>query len=182
LQAVRILEFVDEDVAKALGVMRAQHFVALEQLVRSQQELSEVDDALCPALLVVRSIKIDEAACALVGDMNIPGAQALFLVSIDEGLHLARREAILVGVQTLEHSLYCRELVLRIEDLKRLRQTCIAVVKPQHPVGETVKRSNPHPAQIDRQHRREAGEHFSRRLVGKGDRKHGTGRRVPFLD
>ena len=178
LQAVRILEFVDEDVAEALLVVRPQYLVALDQLVGAQQQLGEIDHALGPALLVVRRIEVHEAARLLVGDMHVRRAQPLFLLAVDEGLHFARRKAILVRVQSLQHALDGRELVLRVENLEGLRQAGIAVVEPQHAVGKAVKRPDPHPAQVDRQHRREPREHLARRLVGERDREHGAGRNL----
>jgi hypothetical protein len=62
-------------------------------------------------------------------------------------------------------------LIGGIEDLKGLRQPGVAVVRAQDAVAQSVKSADPHAAGVDRQHRRNAGEHFARGLVGEGHRQ-----------
>src|SRR5512140_3678151 len=57
LQSVGVLEFVDQDGAKARAVVLAQRFVRVEQFVAAQQQLGEIDHALAPALRVIRGIQ-----------------------------------------------------------------------------------------------------------------------------
>ena len=46
LQAVGVLELVDQDVLEALAVVAAQDLVAPEQLIAAQQQLGEVHHSL----------------------------------------------------------------------------------------------------------------------------------------
>ena len=66
LQPVRVLELVDQDVAEARLIVRAQHFVSLQQLVAPEQQLREIDHALLAALLVVGGVELARAAAELV--------------------------------------------------------------------------------------------------------------------
>ncbi len=49
-----------------------------------------------------------------------------------------------------------------------MRQSGIAVVRPQHAIAQPVEGADPHAAGVDRQHPGNADEHFPRGLVGKG--------------
>jgi hypothetical protein len=56
------------------------------------------------------------------------------------------------------------------------------VVRAQEAVAQAVKGADPHATRADRQHRRDAREHFLRRLVGERDSEDAAGRHVARLD
>ncbi len=70
LQPVRILKLVDQDVAKPLLIMLAQHLVSIEKLVTPQQQLGEVDHTFAIALRVILRIQLDEFAVVIVVDFD----------------------------------------------------------------------------------------------------------------
>jgi hypothetical protein len=182
LQAVGILELVHQDVREAPLVVGAQHFVAREQLEAAQQQLGEIDRALAVALRVVLRVDLDEAARILVQRLDLRCAQALVLVGVDEVLHLARRVLLVVHAERLHHALEQRQLVLGVQDLEGLRQSRVAMVRAQQPVAQAVEGAHPHPARVDRQHGRDAGEHLARRLVGERDGEQGVRADLSGLD
>src|SRR5437763_9952839 len=112
LQAVSVLELVDQDVLEALRIMGAQDLVPFQQLVAAQEQLREIDDALALQLLVVGGVEVGHAARVLVRDGYLARANALLLVGVDEPAELARREALIVHVEALRQALDQRELVL----------------------------------------------------------------------
>src|SRR3954449_6785658 len=44
-------------------------------------------------------------------------------------------------------------------------------MRTQHAIAQAMKRTYPHPARVDRQHRRDAGQHLARRFVSERDRE-----------
>ena len=167
LQVVGVLELVDQDVLEARLVMLAQRLVALQQLEGAQQQLGEIDHALALALHVVQLIQLDHLAFDRVVGLDLVGAQALVLGVVDEVLQVLGRVLFVVDVVGLEQALDHRQLVLRVEDLERLRQRGVAVMGAQEAVAQAVEGADPHAARADRQHRREARQHFLGRLVGE---------------
>ena len=182
LQPVGVLELVDEDVAKAMRVVRAQELVSRQQLVAAQKQLGEVGHALALALRVVGGVDLDGTARLVVGGLHIACPLAFLLPAVDEPLHLARRETVVVDVHGLQQPLHHGELVGGIEDLEGLRQPRVAVMDPQHPVAQAVEGADPHAARVHRQHRGEARQHLARRLVRERDRKQPRRRNQPVLD
>jgi hypothetical protein len=69
-------------------------------------------------------------------------------------LQVARRILLVVDVERLQQALDRRQLVGGIEDLERLRQARVAVMRAQQPVAQAVEGADPHAARVDRQHRR----------------------------
>jgi hypothetical protein len=55
----------------------------------------------------------------------------------------------------------------RNRDLERLRQTGIAVMGAQQAITQAVESAYPHATGIDRQHRRQAHQHFLGGFIGK---------------
>ncbi len=182
LQPIGILEFIHQDMPEAVAVVLAQDLVPRKQLVGPQEKLGEIHHPLALALLVVGGVNLGEAAGGFVRDLDVFSALALFFRRIDEVLRLARREPFFVDVERLQDALDRRVLVLRIEDLKELRQAGVAVMRAQEAVAQAVKGADPHPAGVDRQHRRDAREHFLCRLVGEGDGEDAVRADVPGLD
>ena len=184
LQDVRVLELVDEQVREAAAIMLAQAVALREELVASQQQLGEIDHAFALAHRVVERVVLDQAPRELVARLDLVRAQALLLRPGNEMLQLPRRKPLVVDAVRLVQPLDQRELVLRVHDLEELRQVRVAVMRAQHPVAEAVERADPHPAHVDRRHRRQAHQHLLRRLVRERDgenrqRRRLTGREQP---
>ena len=171
LQPVGVLELVHQDVAEARPVMVAQRLVAAPA-ARSSAAAAPRNPPR-PRCCTARRrrhrcsfMRRVNSSCASTCGARSPSS----LVAADEPLHLAGREALLVHVEALQQPLDERELVLRVEDLEQLRQPRLAVVRAQQAVAQAMEGADPHAAGIDRQHRRDARQHFLRRLVGEGDR------------
>jgi hypothetical protein len=126
LKAIGVLELVDQDVAEACLVMLAQGLVALQQLIRAQQQFGKINHALAPALRFIRRIQLDAAAGEGVVGFCLGGADPLLLVRVDEMHQLARRKFLVVDVENLQQALDRRQLVGRIENLELRRQSGLA--------------------------------------------------------
>ena len=171
LQTIGVLELIDQDVAETASIVFTQMVVARQQLIRAQQQLGKIDHAFALALTVVFGVDIHHAPRKIVVRLDLVGAFAFFLLRRDEPLHLAWRITLFVNVQRPHQALHQRELILGIENLEHLRQPGFAVMRAQHAVAQAVEGAHPHAAGVDRQHRRQPGHHFLRRLVGKSHGK-----------
>ena len=58
LDGVGVLEFVDQELAEAVAVVRQQRRVVAQQLVRAQQQLGEIDQAGAVAALLVGRVQL----------------------------------------------------------------------------------------------------------------------------
>ena len=74
------------------------------------------------------------------------------------------------------HKRLTAELVLRVQNLKSLRQAGELVVRAQEAVAQAVEGAYPHAAHVDGQHGGEAREHLLGRLVGERDGQDAAGR------
>ena len=133
-------------------------------------------------MFVVRRVNVLHAPRELILRLDLRRAPAFILGRRHEPLHLARGKAFLVHVERLQQSLDERELVLGVEDLKRLWQSGFPVVRAQQAVAQAVEGTDPHAAGVDRQHCRDAGEHLLCRLIGERDRNEPVRARLPGLD
>ncbi len=176
LQFVGVLKLVDQNVAETLLVVPPQRFVALQQFEGAQQQFGEIDHAFALALRFVGGVQLDAAPRPVVPGFDGGGAQALFLLRIDEMAQLARRELFVIDIEGFQEALDRGLLVGGIENLEQLRQAGVAMVGAQQAVAEAVKGADPHAFDVDRQHGGQARLHFLGRLVGEGHRQH-AGRR-----
>src|SRR3546814_14483393 len=98
------------------------------------------------------------------------GAFALFFGAVDESLHIARREHVVVYTRAFEQTLDQGKLVGRIEELEGLRQARIAMVRAQEAIAQAVECTHPHAPRIDGQQAGEAGKQLARdrEMVGAG--------------
>ncbi len=181
LQAVGVLELVDQDVAKAPLVVLAHGVVVAQEFVASQHELAEVDHALALALFFVQLVELDLLAVVVAADFHVARAPAVFLGAGDEPLRLLRRKALVVDVVLLHEPLDGRELVLRVEDLEGRGQVGQLPVRAQEAVAQAVEGADPHAAHIDRQHGRQARHHLLGGLVGEGHGEDAAGRHLARL-
>ncbi len=182
LQAIGVLELVDQDVAEAPLVVLAQRRVVAQELVRAKHQLGEVDDAFPLALRVVGFVDLRQDAALLVLHLDVLGPQAVVLGAGDRPRQLLRRMALLVEVHRLDDALDGRELVARIEDLEALRQRGELPVRAQEPVAQAVEGADPHAAHGNREHRVEPRQHLLGGLVGERHRHHAAGRKLAGLD
>jgi hypothetical protein len=101
--------------------------------------------------------------------LDIAWTQAVLFRTVDKTLDIARRILFVINAIRFEQSLNRCELIGCIENLKRLRQACVAVVRAQHAITKTMESANPQTTRIDRQNRRHARNHLARSLIGKRD-------------
>ena len=181
LQLVGVLKLVDQDVAKAPLVVLADRVVVAQHLVAAQHQLTKIDHALALALLFIELVNRHLAPGLFVLQLNLMGAQAVFLAAANKPLHLLLRKTLIVQRELLVQALDRRELILRVENLKALRQVGSLSVGAQKPIAQAVKGADPHAAHIERQHGRQPRHHLARRLVGEGHRQHAAGRDLAGL-
>ena len=140
--------------------------------MRTQQQLGKIDQ---PGTLAEFFIGlIDRNLLALVRItlvFNVLRALTFILARIDIPLRLAWWPAAFIQLQRLEYAPYNPVLVIGIQHLKGLRQSCVFPVSAQQTVRQTVKRPDPHTACRHPDQLFDTGPHFSGCLVGEGHRK-----------
>ena len=181
LQLVGVLKFVDQNVSKTPLVVLAYRVVVAQHLVAAQHQLTKIHHALALALLFIELVNRHLAPGLFVLQLNLMGAQAVFLAAANKPLHLLLRKALVVQRELLVQALDGGELVLRVENLKTLRQVGSFGMCAQKPVAQAVEGADPHAAHIERQHGREARHHLACGLVGEGHRQNPAGRDLPGL-
>ena len=129
LQLVGVLKLIDQHVLKPALVVLADGVVVAQQFVRAQHQLAKVHHAFALALFFVQLVDLDLLARIAVMRGHIAGAHAFFLAVGNEVGQLLGRKTLVVHVVLLAQALDGRELVLRVEDLERLRQACRLVVR-----------------------------------------------------
>ena len=175
------MKLVDQNVAETPLVVLADRVVVAQHLVAAQHQLTKIHHALALALLFIELVNRHLAPGLFVLQLNLMGAQAVFLAAANKPLHLLLREALIVQRELLVQALDGRELVLRVENLKTLRQVGSFGMGAQKPVAQAVEGAYPHAAHIERQHGRQARHHLACGLVGEGHRQHPAGRDLPGL-
>src|SRR3546814_20795475 len=90
LQGIGILELVDQNVLEATLIMLAYGCVALQQLIRAQQQFGKIDHTLAFALVLITLIDVNQAATVRNPDIDLPGALAFFLATFDKTLEIKR--------------------------------------------------------------------------------------------
>ena len=150
------------------------HVVA-QQFVRAQHQFAKVHHAFALALLFVQLVQLHLAAGLVIAHRHIARALAVLLAARNEILKLLRRKAVFVHIELLAQALDGRQLVLRVQNLKGLRQARQLVVRPQKAVAQAVEGANPHGVHVHRQHGLQAQLHFFGRFVGEGHRQNAAG-------
>ena len=175
LQFVGVLKLVDQDVTKAPLVMLADGRVVAQHFITAQHQLAKVHHAFALALLFIELVKLSLTAGIAVAHWHILRAHALFFAVRNKPTQLLGREAVFVHRQLLAQALDGAELVLRVQNLKGLRQGGGFEMRPQKAVAQAVERANPHATHRNRQHGRQAGDHLFGSFVGKSDRQNAAG-------
>ena len=96
LQAVGVLELVDQHMAKTALVVFAQWVVVAQQLEAAQHQLAKIDHALALALVFVELVNLNLFAGIGVTGFHIGWAQPVFFASGNEPLGLLGRKAFVV--------------------------------------------------------------------------------------
>ena len=169
LEPVGVLKLIDQDVAESALVMLADRVVVAQQLVGAQHQLAEVDHAFALALVFIQLVDLDLLSRLGIAGFDHRGAMALFFAARNEILDLLGREALVIDVVLLHQALDGRELVLRVQDLERLRQVGELVVRAKKAVAQAMKGADPHAAHVQRQHGGQPRHHLLCRLVGERD-------------
>ena len=105
----------------------------------------------------------------------MPRAQPFVFLPVDEPLRLLGRPARLIEVEFAANALDDPQLIVAIENLELLGQSCLAPMRFQESMREAVE--GPHPETVGGhlQHILYAAPHFSGCLVGERDGQHGMG-------
>ena len=106
---------------------------------------------------------------------HVFGALAVLFAGSDKPHQLLGWKAFVVHIELLAQTLDGRQLILRVQDLKALRQVGHLVVRPQKTVAQAMESAYPHAAHIHRQHAGQAQHHLFGGFVGKRHRQHAPG-------
>ena len=170
LDAVRVLELVDEEVAEPVAVVVAELGYVAQEFEAPQQQLGEIHDARLFAAFFVQLVEMDELlARRVVAIGEVLRAPALILAGVDEALHLARNPALLVELLLADDLAHQALLVVLVEDLERLRQARLPPVPAQHAVREAVEGPDPERIRRHAEKRLDSPAHLGRGLVRERD-------------
>ena len=124
--------------------MREHIGTITQQLVRAQQQLGEIDAAAAIALFLIGLVQLDELTPVRIPIiLQILGPQSVILARIDEPHDLFRHPAGFVEIQSLHDPADRAQLIFRVDDLKRLRQSGFAPMHAQQPMSDAVKGTDP---------------------------------------
>src|SRR6187397_1333758 len=124
-------------------MVREPGYLALE-LVAAQQQLGKIDHTAPPAGFLVALVEPDHLAprrIATVAELLRP--ESFVLLRIDEPRDLAWDPARLVELERADELAHHPLLILGIQDLEALRQSRVAPVQSQQPIGDAVERADP---------------------------------------
>ncbi len=179
MNCVGVLKLVDQQKLKALAVVVQDVGAVAQQLVGAQQDLGKVDQARLVAVLFVGLIYAQHLLGVQVAVMiDVLRSQAFVLAAVDKPLHLTWRPLGLVQFQVFQDAADQSVLVVRVEDLKGLRQFCILPVGAQETMRQRVEGADPHAADRLTKQVFDAVTHLGRSLVGEGHRHDVVGRRI----
>jgi hypothetical protein len=128
--------------------MLANGVVVTQQFIAAQHQFAKVHHTLALALFFVKLVDLDFFTGLRVFGHDRSRAQSVFFAAADKPLNLFGGPALVVNTKLLVQPLDGRQLVLGVENLKRLRQTRQFVMRAQQPVAQAVKGANPHAAHI----------------------------------
>ena len=150
------------------SVMRQQLSVVAPQLVRAQQQLGKIDQPATRANFFVRLIKRDHlAAIRIAIVVEVLRSQAFVFLAVNKILNVARHPATIVDLEVFEQALDQAQLIVRVDDLKILRQARFAPMPSQQPVCEAVKSAYPQVIDGRAEQALNATAHLSSGFVGK---------------
>ena len=181
LQLVGVLELINQDVPKAALVVGTDVSVVAQQFVAAQHQLTKIHHAFALTLLFVQLVQVDLAPGLRVAQLHVLRAQTVFFATSDEPHEFFGRKLLFINAHLFAQALDRTKLVLRIQNLKGLRQIGSLVMGTQKAVAQTMEGADPHGAHIDRQHGRQARHHLFGGLVGEGHRQHTAGGHVTVL-
>ena len=115
---------------KAAVVVLTNRRVIAQQLVAAQNQLTKIYHAFALALRFVQLVNFYFFTRLVIAHFNVFGALALFFAAADKVHHLLGWKALFIYTKLFHQALDRRQLVLRVQNLKRLRQTGHLVVCP----------------------------------------------------
>ncbi len=173
LNSVGVLKLIDENLLKPLLVMTQNFGVFEPKLMRTQKELGKIYEP-CPVtgnLIIAINLLHCSSKKIAWGSIHMGAAQAFILGAIDVPHGLLRRPASVIKLHLAAHPLDQTQLIVTIQYLKILRESCIAPVRLEQTMRQPVKGADPHPLGGDLQHILYAVTHFPGCLVSKCHRQ-----------
>ena len=175
LGLVRVLIFVDEDVAEAVAISVEDVRLGPEDHQHMQQQVAEIAGVQRLQPLLILRVEFGAAAggegFGLAGIDLLRGPAAI-LPPVDERGELARRPALLVEIRSGDELLQDPELVVGVEDREIGLEPDELGMASEHSRGDRMEGAEPRHA-LDRSagYLRHALLHLARGLVGEGDRQ-----------
>ena len=172
LQGVGVLKFVHQHALKTLLIVLQHLGVVGEELNGQQQQFGKIHRALLAAKFFVVVVELANGQLPRMRRRrHVFGAQAFFFISIDLPDHVFRLHHRFIPLARAHHPLYQTQLVVAVHDDELLRPLHQRRVTAQDAVANAVKSPHPQLPQRALQRRFQPLSHFTRCLVGKGQRQ-----------
>ena len=183
LDAVGVLELVDQDVEEALGVRAERLGLALEELDGAQEEVVEVEGVVALEGLVVIGVELRRHALDRVAGQarRLRGRDPLVLPGADAGPGHRRAHVPRVGAGP-EELLEDRLGVGRVVDGEPAVPAEPLRLAPQDAHACRVERPQPHLSGLPLEEALDARAHLARRLVREGEGEDAVRRHAALSD
>jgi nitrogen regulatory protein PII len=145
LDAVGVLELVDEHVIELVGQLRPDDGIAA-QLERLEQQIAEVDAVGLLEPLLIDGIDARHQIAEVVVALQLVGTFAAVLGAVDGREHGARRGEAIGDAEIFEHARDERALVVVVEDGEVAAEADAIGVHAQEARAGGVERAHPHAA------------------------------------
>ena len=120
LKTVGVLKFINQYMREALLVVLAQCIVVAQEFVTAQHQLAKVHHPLALTLVFVELVDFHLLARLSITHWHVFGTLAFFFATRNKPLQLLRRKAFVINVVLLDQTFHRRQLVLGVQNLKRL--------------------------------------------------------------
>ena len=144
------MKLVDQDVLEAALVMLTHLGVVAHDLVGAQHQLGKVHHTFALALVFVGLVDGQLHTTQFVARRQVLGTLPRILRIGDEIAGLLGHALFFVKLQRLDDAFDGRELILGVQNLKRLRQTGQLRMRAQKAVAQTVESADPHGPRVHR--------------------------------
>ena len=186
LAGVRILIFIDHDVAETVLIGFQHVAVRLQDHQHVEQQVAEIAGVECLEPRLIGGVEFRAAPIGeqlAVARANVGGDQSLVLPPVNEARKRARREPLFVEVGGDDELFHHAQLVVGVENGEVRLQADEFGVAAEHLGGNRVESAEPrHPLDRVTDQPTHAFPHFPRGLVSEGDAQDFAGVRFPRVN
>jgi len=176
LDGVGILKLIHQDMGKALLIMVQDIQPVPQQLVGTQQQFGKIHRPGTVAGILVGLIdRYHPALVVIPAIIQMLRSTPLILLAVYKPLRLPGRPFCIIQVHLPDNPLEQAKLVIRIQDLEGLGQTCLLPMGSQQAMGQAMEGTDPHAPHRLVQQCLYAVPHLPRCLIGEGYRQNVPG-------